>query len=187
MGRRNRGRMHPAEDDSWGDDSWGGFEASEEEPDEYSADGFRQSGEDEASWQDDWGTDEDSPFRNRRRRRSKHLRRFMPLLPGLLLVLLAAGLVLLVIVNWPVIRLFLRCMLTGAILGAALFAVLSLRSFHFGLHVIVGGAVFGMIVSCVLKYNILGVNTELGEIFSAFLPCLILLWGIYLCIKSIFR
>lgn len=188
MGRRNRGRMHPADDDSWGD-GWGGFAPSEENPGDKFGSGFRASEEEGSFWRDEESaeTEERNPFRNRSRRQGRWMRRFGPLLPKVLLALLALALVVVFIVNWPVIRLFLQSMLLGAILGAALFAVLSLRGFHFGLDVIAGGAIFGMIVCCVLRYNILGVSTELGEVISALGPCLIILFGIYQCIKSAFR
>lgn len=187
MGRRNRGRMHPADDDSWGD-GWGGFAPSEENIGDESGCGFWTSKE-ESSWRDEESaeSEERNPFRNRSRGRGRWVRRFGPLLPGVLLGLLALALVVVFIVNWQVIRLFLQSMLLGAILGAVLFAVLSLRGVHFGIDVIAGGAIFGMIVCCVLRYNILGVNTEIGEVISALGPCLILLFGIYQCIKSIFR
>lgn len=180
--------MHSADDDPW-DNGWGGFAPSEEETDDESESGFWASEEERSSWRDEGSAEpeERNPFRDWSQDRNRWMRRFGPLLPGVLLGLLALALVVVFILNWPVIRLFLQSMLMGAILGAALFAVLSLRGFHFGLDVIAGGAIFGMIVCCVLRYNILGVNTEIGEIISAFGPCLILLFGIYLCIKSAFR
>lgn len=188
MGRRNRGKMHPTDDDSWGD-SWDGFAPCEENPGGEFGSGFQASEEESFSWRDEENaeTEDRNSFRNQPQRRGRWIRRFGPLLPSVLLGLLALALVVVFIVNWPVIRLFLQSMLLGAILGAALFAVLSLRGFHFGLDVIVGGAIFGMIVCCVLRYNILGVSTEIGEVISALGPCLIILFGIYQCIKSVFR
>lgn len=105
----------------------------------------------------------------------------------LLPILFIGGAVIAIINYWEVISQFLGCCLVGAIIGGITLTYLSVRfGGTFSPGAMTSGAVAGMILACVLRYNILDVGTEIIVLFEALGPLIIILLAIGMILRSLF-
>ena len=50
-----------------------------------------------------------------------------------------------------------------------------------------GGVIGGMVIGCLLKYNVFGTATGLLSLINGVGPCIIIIIGIYIAIRGMFR
>ena len=156
--------MKPVEDgwdDKWSDD-WGsggtlssGFQPSDEDAE------FGGNAKDNPKKKGKSGR-----FRVKKRNGFYPLLKNLPFLKYAVLFVIAAALIVLIVLNWPVVLRFLRCILIGGIAGMALFSFIALKGGQISEKTIAHGAITGAIVGCILQYNLLGVGSGLIEILT---------------------
>lgn len=113
------------------------------------------------------------------------LRSYMRYIIPIIVILVGFGLL---ISNWGSIKTFLTCICVGAIVGAIGFSYLSIRfGRHYNPSVMSSGAVIGMILACILRYNVLGIGTEIGELINALVPLIIILVAMWYMLRGIMR
>lgn len=149
-----------------------------------SAGGFRPStetvGADDGAWRR-------RPNRGTNYGRPNPIRRFLPVLRVIVPIALLIGGIVMMAANWDVVSEFLRFCLISGMIGGGLMIFIGLRSFHFNADMILIGVLGGIIVGCILRYNILGAATGLGAMISGIMPCIIMVVGIYIMIRGLFR
>lgn len=103
------------------------------------------------------------------------------LLPALLI--LAA--VIAITVNWGVIRPFLTCLVTGAILGGVAGFLLAARFRRdSSLDIMFTGVIVGAVLACLIRYNLLDVGTTLGELAYPVGCIVLMIYGLRMIIRA---
>ncbi len=154
-----------------------GFEASSEtaEPSNHNS----NSGSAPASYRSSVGF---------RRAIRNFIRRYYPIIRIVIPIILLVIALIWIAANWTIVSAFLRCCIISGIVGGVLLTYLSVRfGHHFNVDVVTVGVIGGMIVGCLLKYNVLGTATGLSELVNGIGPCIIIIIGIYLAIRGMFR
>lgn len=123
-----------------------------------------------------------------RHRIRRLIRRYYPITRIIIPVVFFVIAVIWIALNWAIVRDFLQCCIISGLIGGALLTFFSVRyGHHFNIDVVTAGIIGGMIIGCILNYNLLGTTTELSNLFMGLGPCLIIIFGIYLAIRGIFR
>lgn len=117
-----------------------------------------------------------------------HIRRAYYVVRIIVPVLLLVVAIIWMAVNWAVVSDFIQCCLISGIVGGGLLTFLSIRyGHHFSIDAVTVGVIGGMIVGCILKYNIFESADKLSDLFIGMGPCVIIIIGIYIAVRSIFR
>ena len=127
---------------------------------------------------------------HRRRRRNSSfvgfIRRYYPIIRIAVPIVLFIIALIWIIANWEIVSEFLQCCIISGLVGAGLLTFLSVRfGHHFNVDIMTGGAIAGIIIGCLLKYNILGTATGLYGLFMGIGPCIIMIIGIYIMFRGI--
>lgn len=99
--------------------------------------------------------------------------------------MIAAG-IYMIVLNWASIKVILRCMAMGAIIGSLVLTFLSIkfgRTFKIG--VMISGACIGAVLALVFRYNLLDIGTGIETLLYAVGPVIIALIGIWIMIKPL--
>jgi len=123
-----------------------------------------------------------------RRNSRNFIRRYYPIIRVVIPIVLLVFALIWIAANREAVSEFLQCCLISGMVGGALLTFLSARyGHHFNIDVVTGGVIGGMVVGCILKYNILGTATGLLELVNGIGPCIIIIIGIYIAIRGMFR
>lgn len=118
----------------------------------------------------------------------RFFRRYYPVFRIVIPILLLVVAIILIATNWLVVSDFLQCCLISGIIGGGLLTFLSVRfGHHFNIDVVTIGVIGGIIVGCVIKYNLFGTATGLSDLFVGMGPCIIIIIGIYVAVRGVFR
>lgn len=151
-----------------------------------SGSGFRPSGETASA---PINAPADSGYSGRQRTRSRAprrlLRRIMPALRYVLLAVLILISILFIELHWDVVYGVIQCCIIGGIVGGILLTWLSAVGHHYSIEATIVGIIGGMVVSCILTYNLFDVASGLGALLTALAPCIIIVVGILYLIRSL--
>lgn len=124
-----------------------------------------------------------------RNSQSRNLRRFLrPVLSALQYafpVALILASILFIALNWDTVYEVIQCCLIGAIVGGILMTWVSMAGHHYSTEATVMGMIGGMVLACILTYNLFGVASQLGALLTALGPSIIMVVGILLLIRSL--
>jgi len=116
------------------------------------------------------------------------IRRYYPIIRVVIPIILLVIAIIWIVANREIVGEFLQCCIISGIVGGGLLTFLSVRfGHHFNLDVVTVGVIGGMVIGCLLKYNILGTATGLSELINGIGPCIIMIIGIYIAIRGMFR
>ena len=116
------------------------------------------------------------------------IRRYYPIIRIVIPIILLVIALIWIAANWTIVSAFLRCCIISGIVGGVLLTYLSVRfGHHFNVDVVTVGVIGGMVVGCLLKYNVLGTATGLSDLVNGIGPCIIIIIGIYIAIRGMFR
>lgn len=137
------------------------------------------------------------PHRSRGRHRHgsrRALQIFLQILRYAIPIALIGAAIFFIVRNWEKISEVIGICLVGGIIGGAFFTWLSARGRHYSVNVTLAGVVIGMIISCILTYNLFGVKNGLSDaavgieggvvqLLSGIVPILI----VYIALSSMAR
>ena len=148
--------------------------------------GYRPSGE-TARAPDDASVDAGRSGRRRTRSRDlrRLLRRIMPALRYAIPAALILISILFIVLHWNVVYGVIQCCIIGGIVGGILLTWLSAAGHHYSLEATIVGIIGGMVVSCILTYNLFDAASGLGALLIALGPCIITVVGILYLIRSL--
>lgn len=148
--------------------------------------GFRPSGETTRT-PDDASADSGRFGWRRTRSRDLHrlLRRIMPALRYAIPAALILISILFIVLHWDVVYGVIHCCIIGGIVGGILLTWLSAAGHHYSLEATIVGIIGGMVVSCILTYNLFDAASGLGALLTALGPCIITVVGILYLIRSL--
>jgi len=109
----------------------------------------------------------------------------MPALRYALPAVLILASVQFIALNWDVVYGVIRCCIIGGIVGGCLLTGLSAVGHHYSLEATIVGIIGGMVLSCILTYNLFDVSSGLGALLYALGPCIIIVVGILIMIRSL--
>ncbi len=116
------------------------------------------------------------------------IRRYYPIIRIVIPIILLIVAVVWIAANQEIVGDFLHCCIISGIVGGALLTFLSVRfGHHFNIDVVTVGVIGGMIIGCLLKYNVFGTATGLLALINGVGPCIIVIIGIYIAIRGMFR
>lgn len=116
------------------------------------------------------------------------IRRYYPIIRIVIPIILLIIAVVWIAANQAIVSDFLHCCIISGIVGGALLTFLSVRfGHHFNIDVVTVGVIGGMIIGCLLKYNVFGTATDLLSLINGVGPCIIVIIGIYIAIRGMFR
>lgn len=116
------------------------------------------------------------------------IRRYYPIIRIVIPIILLIIAVIWIAANQAIVSNFLRCCIISGIVGGALLSFLSVRfGHHFNIDVVTFGVIGGMIIGCLLKYNVFGTSTGLLSLVNGVGPCIVVIIGIYIAIRGMFR
>lgn len=119
------------------------------------------------------------------RTRSKLLRRIILVLRYTLPAALILVSILFIVLHWNIIYDLIQHCIIGGMLGGVLLTFLSIRGHRYSIEATIVGIIGGMATSCILAYNLFNVTSELGALFYALGPCLIIIAGIFYLFRSL--
>lgn len=147
--------------------------------------GFRLSGETaQAPASNPTTSNHTSRRRNRGRDLRRILRRGMPALRYIVPAALILTSILFITLHWNVIYRVIQCCVIGGIVGGILLTWLSAIGHHYSPEATLVGVIGGMLLACILNYDLFGVASKLGELIVALGPCIIIIAGIIYLIRS---
>ena len=121
--------------------------------------------------------------RTRSRNLLRALRHVVSALRYALPMLLMLASVLFIALNWDVVYGVIQCCIIGGIVGGCLLTGLSAVGHHFSPEATIVGIIGGMVLSCILTYNLFDVTSELGALLYALSPCIIVVACIHFMIR----
>lgn len=148
--------------------------------------GFRPSGETAKA---PIGVPTDSSRSKLWNSRSRYFRRFLRPVLSVFRYVFPVALILASIIfialNWNIVYEVIQCCLIGAIVGGILLTWISVAGHHYSTEAVIMGMIGGMILACILTYNLFGVASQLGALLTALGPSIIMVLGILLLIRSL--
>ena len=93
--------------------------------------------------------------------------------------------ILFIALNWDIVYEVIQCCLIGAIVGGILLTWISTVGHHYSIEAVIMGMIGGMVLACILTYNLFGVASQLGALLTALGPSIIMVIGILLLIRSL--
>lgn len=93
--------------------------------------------------------------------------------------------ILLIALHWDVVYGVIQCCIIGGIVGGILLTGLSVAGHHYSQEATIVGIIGGMVVSCILTYNLFDVTSGLGALLTALGPCIIIFVGVLYLIRSL--
>ena len=116
------------------------------------------------------------------------IRRYYPIIRMVIPIVLLIIAVVWIAANQAIVVDFLNCCIISGIVGGALLTFLSARfGHHFNIDAVTVGVIGGMIIGCLLKYNVFGTATGLLSLINGVGPCIIVIIGIYIAIRGMFH